>query len=126
MKISHVWIHYQPHLYQELFIEVLNSLERICVMELPVGWGAGNGDGGPGGIRADVIILSLNEDGMPDLPLLANPPPEAKLLAFSPQGDLGWRRLPGEACWEQLSPFQLEHLIVELSNDGGNMREAGG
>jgi hypothetical protein len=40
--------------------------------------------------------------------------PDAKLVAFSPDGSRGLRRMPGELDWVELRPFGLSQLIVEI------------
>jgi hypothetical protein len=40
--------------------------------------------------------------------------PDAKLVAFSPDGTLGMRRMPGEGDWVEMRPFGLSQLIVEI------------
>jgi hypothetical protein len=62
----------------------------------------------------DVVILPLDHEGDPKLSLLPDRMPEAKLVAFSPDGSRGLRRLPGESDWVELRPFGLSQLIVEI------------
>jgi hypothetical protein len=40
--------------------------------------------------------------------------PDAKLVAFSPDGTHGMRRMPGENDWVEVRPFGLSQLIVEV------------
>jgi hypothetical protein len=42
--------------------------------------------------------------------------PQAKLLAVSPSGEVGMRRMPGESQWEEFRPFGLKQLIKEVSD----------
>jgi hypothetical protein len=62
----------------------------------------------------DVVILPLDGDGEPKTSLLPDYVPDAKLVAFSPDGTLGLRRMPGEEEWIELRPFGLSQLIVEI------------
>jgi hypothetical protein len=64
----------------------------------------------------DIIVLPLNREGKPDLEMLPHVVPQAKLLAVSPTGEVGMRRMPGESQWEEFRPFGLKQLIKEVSD----------
>jgi hypothetical protein len=62
----------------------------------------------------DVVILPLDESGEPKVSLIPEFMPEAKLVAFSPDGTRGLRRMPGDLDWVEMRPFGLSQLIVEI------------
>jgi hypothetical protein len=109
-----VWILYEPLIYADLFHWIFERIGMVEVMR------AAN----PGekltdresfqGERIEVIILPLDDQGQPRLDILPDPPSGAKYLAFSPDGKKGFRRLPGASSWQEVSPFNLEKLIVEV------------
>jgi hypothetical protein len=71
----------------------------------------------------DVIVLPVDPQGRPQTELLPHPMPAAMIIAISPEGRFGMRRLPGQQRWEQAKPFGLEHLVREVirsSNLVGN------
>jgi hypothetical protein len=114
MTTARVWIQYHPRLYLELFTRVLKSLEPVEVIGhahpsschwLPEGIDTN---------QIDVILIPLDEQGHPELGSLPVPLPESKLIAFSPKGDRGLRRLPGRTDWEEIRPFGLVQLVREV------------
>jgi hypothetical protein len=114
MTTSRVWIQYHPRLYLELFTRVLISLEPVEVV----------GSSHPSSSyqlsesidpnQIDVILIPLNEQGHPELEELPVPLSKTKLIAFSPKGDRGLRRLPGRTDWEEVRPFGLVQLVREV------------
>lgn len=114
MTIARVWILFEPQIYCDLFTNLLQRTGWIEVVNSrgPAGNHHEAGNGEPE--LVDVIVFSLDARGQPHLAGLAEPPPGAKLLAFSPKGDLGYRRLPGEETWEEVRPFGLDQLIREV------------
>jgi hypothetical protein len=114
MTTSRVWIQYHPRLYLELFTRVLKSLEPVEVV----------GYSHPASNfrlaesinlnQIDVILIPLNEQGYPELEALPVILPDTKLVAFSPRGDRGLRRLPGSTDWEEVRPFGLVQLVREV------------
>jgi hypothetical protein len=114
MPISRVWILFEPRIYSDLFARLLKCTGMIEVLDWKSSSDLHSGaqNGGPGPV--DVIILSLDAQGEPELAGLPQPPVEAKLLAFSPKGDYGWRRLPGEKTWEEVRPFGLDQMMREV------------
>lgn len=109
MIASRVWIHLKPRLYKDLFIELLKSCGLTEILEIPF-------------LRADpldnlaidVVVLSLDECGDPALRPFYDSLPQAKLLAFSPTGECGLRRMPGEEKWEEIRPFGLDQIMAEM------------
>lgn len=114
MTTSRVWIQYHPRLYLELFTKVLKSLEPVEVVghSHPSSSHWSSEDIDPNHI--DVILIPLSEQGYPELGELPLPLPDIKLIAFSPKGDRGLRRLPGRTDWEEVRPFGLVHLVREV------------
>ena len=109
-----VWINYEPKIYTDIFKQVFLSMHLVEVVEeTPADPGCNCSEGELKGV--DVVLLSL-DDLDPSKPELK---PEflqhAKVLAFSPRGDFGLRRLPGRANWEEVRPFGLKQLIDELT-----------
>jgi hypothetical protein len=111
MSISHVCILYKPQLYIDLFALVLQSQDSVKIVNIndenPY-----NGSGRRG--QVNVVLLPVDYSGQPELALLPFPIPNAKILAFSPQGDLGLRRMPGEDNWIEIRPFGLDQLVQEV------------
>jgi hypothetical protein len=60
------------------------------------------------------VLLSLDGLGQPDPEVPAERLKGAKVIAFSPKGDYGLRRMPGINNWEELRPFGLRELMDEL------------
>ena len=115
MRTSRVWIVYQPRLYTDLFRRLLDCIESIDVVdESNVYLSPTSQERDSNDSKVDVIILSVDHAGQPELALLPNSLPEAKLVAFSPTGEYGMRRLPGEKQWEIIRPFGLAQLINEV------------
>lgn len=97
----HVWIVYSPHLLADLFERVLKNLTTVTVVSHPFG-------------KLDVIVLPLDEHGQPEVDLLPYPVPAAKIVAVSPTGDRALVRLPGAAQWNEVRPFTLQQLMLEV------------
>lgn len=115
MRTSRVWILFKPKLYRDVFARLFKSFAFIEVIEGSLanyGTEIGCEESDP----IDIIVLSLNDEGEPDLALLPRAVPEAKLLALSPTGELGMRRLPGESQWEEVRPYSLHQLLHEVSH----------
>lgn len=109
MKNSRVWINYGTKLYTDLITSLLRSHGQVEVVEFPA-----NDPYTLAHIPCDVIIFSLDSSGKPDLKLLPRAMPDAKLVAFSPSGEYGMRRLPGKGEWEEIRPFGIAQLIQEV------------
>ena len=112
MVISRVLILYEPRLYSDLINELIDQLGLLDIVEVT--------DGKSGEHTAnihqqvDVVILPLDDSGQPKVSLLPDFMPDAKLVAFSPDGTRGVRRMPGELDWVEIRPFGLSQLIVEI------------
>ncbi len=113
MSNPKVMICYSPRLYAELFISVLKTL---CGIEIIDADHESFVEGIPKSSRpdADIIILSLDDDGRPTMEQLPAYTPRSKVLAFSPTGNIGLRRMPNSIAWEKISPFGLDQLIREV------------
>lgn len=114
MITSRVWIQYHPRLYLELFTRVLKSLEPVEVVGYSPSSSRHRLFEGIDPNQIDVILIPLNDQGYPEVETLPGLFPEAKLIAFSPKGDRGLRRLPGRTDWEEVQPFGLVHLVREV------------
>jgi hypothetical protein len=114
MTTSRVWIQYHPRLYLELFTRVLKSLEPVEVVGYSQPWLSHQLSDGIDPNQIDVILIPLNEQGHPEMEELPVPFPKTKLVAFSPKGDRGLRRLPGRTEWEEVRPFGLVQLVREV------------
>jgi hypothetical protein len=111
MVISRVLILYEPRLYSDLINELIEQLGLLDIVEITNNI---NGDDAVEPEDVDVVILPLDGDGKPKTSLLPDFMPKAKLVAFSPDGTLGLRRMPGEDEWVEMRPFGLSQLIVEI------------
>lgn len=114
MVISRVLILYEPRLYSDLINDLIVQLGLIDIVEITdVKSPSSEDDSGLDG-DVDVVILPLDGNGEPKVSLLPEQLPDAKLVAFSPDGTLGMRRMPGENDWIEVRPFGLSQLIVEV------------
>lgn len=118
MTIQRVSIYYRPKLYTELFARVFQTVGSIEVVEAASPDSSPNGPARQPTLRrqVDVVVLPVDNLGRPDEELMPEPRPEAKLVAFSPKGDYGFRRYPGESEWEELRPFGLSQLVDEVKD----------
>ncbi|MEJ2601160.1 MAG: hypothetical protein P8Z00_22710 [Anaerolineales bacterium] len=114
MITSRVWIQYHPKLYLELFTRVLKSLEPVEVVGYSPSLSRHRLSEGIDPSQIDVILIPLNDQGYPELETLPGSFLETKVIAFSPKGDRGLRRLPGRTDWEEVQPFGLVHLVREV------------
>lgn len=114
MVISRVLILYEPRLYSDLISELIDQLGLLDIVEVIDD--LCKCDAIDSDIRddVDVVILPLDGDGEPKTSLMPEFMPRAKLVAFSPDGSLGLRRMPGEENWVEMRPFGLSQLIVEI------------
>ncbi len=97
-----VRIVYEPTVYAEVFARVLKDLGPVEVVDDP---SAG----------VDVILLPLCDGSdRPQVDLLPDPLPDAKLVAFSMAGSRGLVRLPGQSEWEEVRPFGLGRICLEV------------
>ncbi len=109
-----VWVNYEPKIYTDIFKQVFQSMCQVEIVEqTPADPGFNsNGDEHTG---VDVVLLSLDGLDQSKPELNAEILGQAKVLAFSPRGDFGLRRMPGKANWEEVRPFGLKQLIDELT-----------
>lgn len=114
MVISRVLILYEPRLYSDLINELIEQLGLLDIVEITDN--NSETDSGEPNIHedVDVVILPLDGEGEPKTSLLPESLPKAKLVAFSPDGSRGLRRMPGEENWVEMKPFGLSQLIVEI------------
>lgn len=112
MVVSRVLILYEPRLYSDLINDLIEQLGLIDIVEVKDSQSLP--DDSQDQEDVDVVILPLDGEGDPKVSLLPERMPDAKLVAFSPDGTLGLRRLPGETDWVELRPFGLSQLIVEI------------
>lgn len=114
MVVSRVLILYQPRLYSDLISDLIEQLGLVDIVEVTNSHSPSFTDDSVNREDVDVVILPLDGDGDPELGLLPDNIPQAKLVAFSPDGTRGLRRMPGESSWIELRPFGLSQLIVEV------------
>jgi hypothetical protein len=114
MVISRVLILYEPRLYSDLINELIEQLGLLDIVEITDN--LFESETGEPSVQdnVDVVILPLDKEGEPKMSLLPNFLPQAKLVAFSPDGSRGLRRMPGEDNWIEMRPFGLSQLIVEI------------
>jgi hypothetical protein len=114
MVISRVLILYEPRLYSDLINELIEQLGLLDIVEISDNNSASKSNDSQKQEDIDVVILPMDGDGEPKTSLLPDHVPNAKLVAFSPDGSLGMRRMPGEDNWVEMRPFGLSQLIVEI------------
>jgi hypothetical protein len=111
-----VWIAYQPKIYTDVLKEAFQSQGLAEVITE-----ASAHDDHPGSIPEypgiDLVVLSLDNLGRPELGLTSERLQNSRLIAFSPNGDYGLMRSPGKTCWEEVHPFGLKHLLALLSGE---------
>ena len=113
MSNLRVLIYYSPRLYSELFSSVLKSICGIEVFDMTQETISEN-QPRTKQPDADLIITSLDADGKPATDQFPVKIRKSKILAFSPTGDIGLRRMPNSSQWEEISPFGLDQLIREV------------
>jgi hypothetical protein len=91
----------EPAIYAEALAHVLKQFTEIHIVDVSVA-------------RVDVVVFPLDAAGEPQTDLLPNPLPNAKLIASSVTGNRGLVRLPGESEWQEVCPFGLDELILEV------------
>jgi hypothetical protein len=101
MGVVRVWVVYEPTIYSVVLVWAFKSLGVVQVLDQP-------------SAAVDVIVFPTNQAGRPDVELLPESAPQARLIAVSPAGDCGWRRLPGESTWQKIQPLGLENLCGEV------------
>lgn len=112
MGLPRVLINYKPRIYTDIFKHLFTTMGLIELVEIPA---AGqNFREMETGKDIDVVLLSLDSLDQPDPEMPAEQLKGAKVIAFSPKGDYGLRRMPGKTNWEELRPFGLRQLMDEL------------
>ena len=114
MTVSRIWIRYKPRLYHDLLQRLFRSFREVEVLEISQLCFTPVESEGFHEKPVDVILIPLDDQGQPDLGLLPFPISQAKLVAFSPEGDHGMRLMPGESSWEAFQPCGIDQLIQEV------------
>jgi hypothetical protein len=114
MERSRVLIHYQPQLYAELLTRIFQSIESVEIYD-HTSTTSNSQNARTSSECVDVIVFSLDVDGRPEHGSFPKWFHTVKLLAFSPHGDVGYKRLPGEDIWETIHPFGMEQIIHEVA-----------
>lgn len=111
MATTRVWILYKPTIYADLFqflFESIDAVEVIRSVNIDIENRCLENSG------VDIILLPLDEDGRPSCEEIEQRYPDAKVLAFAPDGERGLRRKPGKKTWDLLCPFGLSDLMFEV------------
>lgn len=114
MERSRVLIHYQPQLYAELLTRIFQSIESVEIYD-PTSNILNSHNARSSSKYVDVIVFSLDVESHPEHRSFPEWFHTVKLLAFSPHGDVGYKRLPGEDIWETIHPFGMEQIIHEVA-----------
>jgi len=96
-----VWIAYEPLVFREALIHLLDSLDCIEVVE-------------NASEKVDVGIFRLADTGQLQDFFLHKSLPQAKMIVFSPRGDQAYIRLPEETSWKKVCPFGMSRLLAEI------------
>ncbi len=96
-----VWIAYDPLVFKEALIQVFRHLDAIEMVDTPAD-------------NVDVGVFRLASTGLLQDFFQQRPMPNTKLVVFSPTGDRGYIRLPGEKRWRDVRPFGVHQLIAEV------------
>lgn len=112
MTPAQILIHCTMRLYTDVFIKIFKDHGSTDVEAIPspTACPAGNKSG-------SIILLSLDDCEYADIRALSDSRHESKLVLFSPRGDLGLTRLPGESHWEEIRPFGFAQLMHEVLTD---------
>jgi hypothetical protein len=111
MENLRVCVIYFPWLYTDIFQQLFQRFEKVTIIEnyfndlypqmrRKTSWD-----------QADVMILSLDCHGSPEIDFPPQHMKQALLIAFSPHGDYGLQRRPNESHWEVVRPFGFEQLL---------------
>lgn len=114
MEPSRVLIHYKPKLYTDLLTRIFQSIKSVEVYD-PALRASVSQNGKVSPEHVDVVVFSLEVGSQPGNAPFPEWFQKVKLLAFSPDEDVGYRRLPGEDDWEAIHPFGIEELIYEVT-----------
>ena len=118
MVATRIYLQYEPRLYADLIQQLFQSIGQEVIV------GISRGKDYPVHLITteqdcdEVLLLSLEESEKPPGEQLLNLMPHAKVIAFSPHGKFGFRRLPGETSWEEIRPFGLAELMYEVLSEG--------
>jgi len=118
MVATRIYLQYEPRLYSDLIQQFFQSIGQEVIVWIS------RGEDYPVHLITteqdcdEVLLLSLEESEEPPDDQLMNLMPHAKVIAFSPHGKFGFRRLPGETSWEEIRPFGLAELMYEVLSEG--------
>lgn len=114
MANLNVLIEYKPNLYKDLFAHLLQHFEEVSILQNH------SQEEKPDWHSVDVVVLSVDQQGEPDLETLPDFPAKAMLVAFPPCGSHGLLRKPGEENWIEVSPFGLDVLVKTVLENKHN------
>lgn len=105
MTSLNVLIDYKPRIYTDVFGRLLKKLGEVNVvgnhsLEAELDWNT-----------IDLVVLSVDREGQPEIQMLPEPLPPAMLVAISPCGNLGMLRKPGDERWKVVRPFGFGELV---------------
>jgi len=120
MAILNVLIECKPDLYSDLFGQLFQRLGEVNVLRKP------SREITHALETVDVAVLSVNKEGQPDFEALPELPEATMLVAFSPNGELGFLRKAGEANWSIVTPFGLDELVKTVLGKKHNGSRASG
>jgi len=98
---TRVWVAYDPYLFREALTSLLSQIDQVEIVENH-------------SEDIDIAIFRLAETGQLQDFFLHKSLPKVKMVVFSPRGDRGFIRLPGETGWKDFSPFGMDHLVAEI------------
>jgi hypothetical protein len=118
MPATRIYLQYEPKLYSDLIQQLFQDIGQEVILSKEE-------------YNQDLVRRSENEKDCNEIVLLSLedgefPPgdrpeellPHAKIIIFSPNGELGYRRLPGEKSWQEIRPFGLAELLYEVLSAG--------
>ena len=118
MAAARIYLNYEPRLYSDLIQQVFQNIGQEVIV------GIAEAESNPNLYKIDeqdygeFLVLSLENFDVPPSNLLTELKPNAKIIAFSPTGELGYRRLPGKTNWEEIRPFGIAELLDEVLSEG--------
>ncbi len=98
---TRVWVAYDPYLFREALTSLLSQIDQVQIVENH-------------SEDIDIAIFRLAETGQLQDFFLHKSLPKVKMVVFSPHGDRGFIRLPGETSWKDFSPFGMDQLVAEI------------
>jgi hypothetical protein len=113
-----IYLHYEPKLYSDLIQQVFQNIGQEVIV------GIGDAESNSRRLVMDkpecgeFLLLSLENLEVPLGDQVTNLMPDATIIAFSPSGEFGYRRLPGETKWEEIRPFGIAELLNEVLSEG--------